>query len=228
MSFIKKIVLPAAVGFGFVVIMLVAALPVVTTKQYLLPRVAASIIAWPMADGSSRYRIDNSLRAIVLIQSFSLDGSLMARGHGIVMTEDGLVVVPRFTIPRNASYYQVVFDDRVARATVVAADLKNGLVLLSIDERSLTPAHIDPEADEGDGPLISVVKNFTFGIMTVDLDFFTQEESRHGAKVSRGSGSILLNNAGNIIGLFDAQQGIVRNRNAIINLFATYVRKNDK
>lgn len=228
MPFVKKIVIPLAIGFGFCGVIFWLTVPIVTTKQYLLPRVAASGISHPgftLPEPSAV--LSNSFAATVLIQSFSPDGSLVAQAHGIVLTEDGLIAVPSSVIVKDSSYYQVVFDDRVARATVAAGDVRHNLVLVAIDETSLVPVDFSSDTMTVDQSLLSVVKHFTFGRTTTDVRSLVGVDLQH-PDSSLSSGSVLIDSRGRVVGIFDGRQGIVIGSDTISNLFTTYVRKNSR
>lgn len=76
-------------------------------------------------------------KSVVFVQYFSSAGTLLSQSNGIILTNDGLIVIPLSSIPRSFSVVQVFSGDRIIKGTLAVSDPASSLALIKLDASSL-------------------------------------------------------------------------------------------
>lgn len=79
--------------------------------------------------------------SMVLVQSFS-GGNLLKTSGGMVLTSDGLIIVPNSSVPFSGDFYQVHVEDKIVRGHVIHRSLQYDFAILDTDEQGLVPGNI--------------------------------------------------------------------------------------
>ena len=76
-------------------------------------------------------------KSVTLAQFFSSAGALISQTNGIVLTNDGLVIVPLNAVPRNLSAIQIFAAGKILKGTLATFDSSNNLALIKVEGADL-------------------------------------------------------------------------------------------
>ncbi len=76
-------------------------------------------------------------RSTIFVQYFSSAGTLISQSNGITLTNDGLIVVPLNTVPKNFSTAQIFITGKILKGSLATIDSASNLALIKVDDSSL-------------------------------------------------------------------------------------------
>ena len=167
------------------------------------------------ADFWQKIVIDQSL-FVAAVQSFK-DSRLLRQGNGIFLSSDGLIVTTADTAPASASVFQVLYEDKILRAKIMARDFVKNLAIIQVNG---TVNFNVPELDFSDnfqsgqelviiGKFVNLSKPILFSQKTSINYLLNGAVFIDAQPKSIFNGGALVNNNGRIIGMTFIRNGKV-------------------
>ncbi|HET6432122.1 S1C family serine protease [Dyella sp.] len=134
-------------------------------------------------------------------------------GSGVIVNADGYVLTNNHVIANADDIQVLLYDGRVAKATLVGADQETDLAVLKIDAGNLPVAHIRPHTEVRAGDVVLAIGNpfglnqtVTMGIVSAigrQLSSASPEDFiQTDAAINLGnSGGALIDAQGNLVGI---------------------------
>ncbi len=114
--------------------------PVVTTP---------SVSAAPLPVDFWQNIIANESLSAVAIQSF-VGSALIRQSSGMVLSADGLIITTADAVV-SGGYYQVLVDDKILKASILAWDYRKNLAIFKVFAQDLNVADLDDLSSPGSG-----------------------------------------------------------------------------
>lgn len=102
--------------------------------------------------------VSNESLSSITVQSF-LDSKLLRQASGMVLSADGLMVTTADTVA-SGGYYQVLVDDKILKAAVIAWDYTKNLAILKVSAQDLNVADLDEIANLASGQEFIITGKF--------------------------------------------------------------------
>ena len=84
-----------------------------------------------------RALVPQAEKSVAVVQYFSSSRALISQSNGIILTNDGIIVVPLNAVPKDFSVIQVFENDKIVSGTLLASDAVNNLALIKIESLNL-------------------------------------------------------------------------------------------
>lgn len=95
----------------------------------------------------------------VAVQVFQ-DAQLTKSGGGIIVSSDGLVLTAYDLVPTGQTAYQILYGDKILRATVVARRYQDNLALLKVEGSEFNISDLKDEANLASGKEVMITGLF--------------------------------------------------------------------
>lgn len=194
---------------------------------------ATSYVSAP-ADFWQKIVVDQSFN-FAAIQAFK-ENQLLRQGSGIFLSSDGLIVTTSDIVLASASVYQVLYEDRILRGTVVDRDYTHNLALLQVGGSSDFNV---PELDFSEryqsgqeliiaGKFVDLSKPILFSQKTFINYIIGKSIFLDAQPKSILNGGAVINDSGRIIGLAYTRSGRIYfvESQVIDNFLKNYLNKN--